>query len=195
MKRSLQGCHIGDSSAAALAKALKADWSVTALNLSANEIGDDGAKALAEVLAENPNLTMLDLSNNAIKDKGASELADALRQTAHVYREILLGGNSFGTAGLFCLTRAVAATVSVVGDVPLYERDSLVYLTFSSVREDVVKPTIRSLSALLIDPKDYDLVDVVKAFLKRTSRALAAIPINDGTLVPPQSDFNDSDSA
>ncbi len=60
--------HIRDSSAAALAKALKADWSVTALNLSDN--GDDGAKALAEVLAENPNLTMLDLTNNAIEDKG-----------------------------------------------------------------------------------------------------------------------------
>jgi ankyrin repeat protein len=48
-------------------------------------------------------------------------------------------------------------------DVPAYEGESLAFnIAFARAREEEVKPRSRSLSALLADPTDHDLADVVK---------------------------------
>jgi ankyrin repeat protein len=172
----LQGCHIRDASAQALSKALKADWSVSALDLSGNEIQDAGAVALAEALAVNPNLTTLDLSDNLIGDTGAQALADALAASGHIHRSIHLGSNRLRKEGKQSLSRALESTVCViVGVTGLNEEALAINISLDSLRKTVVKPRIRSLSALLVDPKDFDLADVVKDLLKMTTRALTAV--------------------
>ena len=56
--------RIGDKGAAALAKALEVNASITNINLAENEIGDDGAAALAKALEVNTSITKTDLSCN-----------------------------------------------------------------------------------------------------------------------------------
>jgi Ran GTPase-activating protein (RanGAP) involved in mRNA processing and transport len=172
----LSDCRIADASARALSKALKADWSVTALDLSYNEISDAGAQALAEALAVNPNLTVVSLAGNWIGDDGVQALAAALAMTGHIYRALHLDNNDFGEGGTQSLSRTLASTVCVIEDVPGLDEEALAFnISLAATRKAHVKPRIRSLSSLLVDPNDYDLASVFSNLLKRTSRAMAAI--------------------
>jgi Ran GTPase-activating protein (RanGAP) involved in mRNA processing and transport len=68
--------HIDDEGAVALADALKANTSVTNMNLGGNKIGDEGASALADAIEANTSLTNIDLCENKIGDVGACRRAE-----------------------------------------------------------------------------------------------------------------------
>ncbi len=175
----LRGCGISDASALALVKALRVDPSVTAFDLSKNSIRDAGARALAEALVVNPNLKALILKGNKIGDAGVQALADALMTDAHVFRVLHLGRNRFGDAGRQRLNEALASTICVIDGVEGLDVVELsINVCFASAREEVVKPRIRSLSALVADPTDPILADTIKDILIRTTRALAALPLD-----------------
>lgn len=72
----LNGNHIGDEGAEALAAALKAHRIITSIELSDNNIGDRGAKALARAFRELPSLTSVYLVNNRIGIEGARALGE-----------------------------------------------------------------------------------------------------------------------
>ncbi|XP_013917095.1 PREDICTED: protein NLRC3 [Thamnophis sirtalis] len=75
---SLAENQIGTKGAKALAKSLKVNRSLLALDLRSNAIGPNGAKALADALKNNQHLLSLNLQSNMIKDKGAAGLAEVL---------------------------------------------------------------------------------------------------------------------
>ncbi|KAJ1629087.1 hypothetical protein T492DRAFT_594101, partial [Pavlovales sp. CCMP2436] len=81
---------IGDVGAVGLGKALKANASLTTLNLAWNQIGDAGAVGLGKALEGNASLTMLNLGFNQLTDKAALALADVLKVNASL-------GSSSGT--------------------------------------------------------------------------------------------------
>lgn len=75
----LKGYRIDTRIAVALARALKANNTMTSLDLAYNEIDDDGAVALADALKKSNNtLRSINLRGNLIGDRGAMALADAL---------------------------------------------------------------------------------------------------------------------
>ncbi|KAF9584330.1 hypothetical protein BGW38_006840 [Lunasporangiospora selenospora] len=70
--------NIGVDGATVLAEALRINSTLTTLELYKNNIGVDGAKALAEALMINSTLTTLNLNKNNIGVDGAKALAEAL---------------------------------------------------------------------------------------------------------------------
>ena len=82
-----EGNQIGATGAAALAKALEFNSSLTSLNLSDNEIKEKGAAALAKALKSNSSLTSLNLNANQIKDTGATALAKTLESNSSLTLE------------------------------------------------------------------------------------------------------------
>ena len=75
--------EIGAEGAAALAKALEVNASITNIDLDYNKIGADGAAALAKALEVNASITNIDLNSNQIGD-GAAALAKALEVNKNI---------------------------------------------------------------------------------------------------------------
>ena len=71
--------NVFDGVVSSLSKALKANSSLTSLNLEGNFIGDSGASSLSNALKAKSSLTDLNLSDNRIGDAGASFLSQADR--------------------------------------------------------------------------------------------------------------------
>ncbi len=86
---------------------------------------------------------------------------------------IHLGQNLLGEAGRQSLSRALALTVCVIVD-GLDDRALAANQSLASTRQKVVKPNIRSLVALMDDPRDLSLAEIIQLILKRTTRAAAA---------------------
>ncbi|CAF0949459.1 unnamed protein product [Rotaria sordida] len=91
---------------AKLAKKLRNNTTLTALNLQANRIDTIGAQHLADTLQYNNTLTTLDLYNNQIGDNGAQHLADALRNNK-ILTTLDLGANGIKTLGTQHLASAL----------------------------------------------------------------------------------------
>ena len=104
----LSGNAIRQSGASCLSDALIANSSLTSLCLSGNEIGDDGASCLSQALIANSSLTTLDLSRCSISQSGASCLSHALEANSSL-RYFDLSQNSIGENGAACLTQALKA--------------------------------------------------------------------------------------
>ncbi len=61
----------------------------------------------------------------------------------------------------------------IEGVAGLDEEALAVNLSLASIRQEVIKPKVRSLTALMgADPKDYDQAEIVQMILRRTTRAL-----------------------
>jgi len=74
----LEGNHIADIGAKAIAEALKVNSRLKSLNLKENRITDIGAKALGEALKKNKNITNIDIRRNSkITEIGAKILMEA----------------------------------------------------------------------------------------------------------------------
>jgi hypothetical protein len=80
---SLANNHLGDAGAIHIAAFLKANSTVTKVNLSGNGIGDEGAIALAAALAHT-TVTDLDLSHNNIGLDGALAIEKLLQHNTSV---------------------------------------------------------------------------------------------------------------
>ena len=104
----LSGNAIRQSGASCLSDALIANSSLTSLCLSGNEIGDIGASCLSQALIANSSLTTLDLSRCSISQSGASCLSHALEDNSSL-RYFDLSRNSIGEDGAACLTQALKA--------------------------------------------------------------------------------------
>ena len=104
----LSGNAIRQCGASCLSDALIANSSLTSLCLSGNEIGDDGASCLSQALIVNSSLTTLDLSRCSISQSGASCLSHALEANSSL-RCFDLSQNSIGEDGAACLTQALKA--------------------------------------------------------------------------------------
>ena len=104
----LSGNAIRQSGASCLSDALIANSSLTSLCLSGNEIGDNGASCLSQALIANSSLTTLDLSGCSISQSGASCLSHALEANSSL-RYFDLSQNSIGEDGAACLTQALKA--------------------------------------------------------------------------------------
>ena len=104
----LGGNFVGEDGASSLSKALKANSSLTNLNLSLNSIGDDGASSLSKALKANSSLTSLNLSSTSIGDAGASSLSKALKANSSL-ANLNLSINSIGDAGASSLSKALKA--------------------------------------------------------------------------------------
>ncbi|KAF9176809.1 hypothetical protein BGZ51_009621 [Haplosporangium sp. Z 767] len=99
---------IGDNGAQALSEALKANSTLTILSLERNSIESNGAQALSEALKANSTLTTLDLGCNSIGDNGAQALSEALR-TNSTLTTLSLDRNSIGDNGVQALSEALKA--------------------------------------------------------------------------------------
>ena len=108
----LGGNFVGEDGASSLSKALKANSSLTNLNLSQNSIGDDGASSLSKALKANFSLTSLNLSATSIGDAGASSLSKALKANSSL-ANLNLSINSIGDAGASSLSKALKANSSL----------------------------------------------------------------------------------
>jgi hypothetical protein len=110
----LVNANIDAKGASTLAGALKANTSVTHLNLWSwcNQIGDEGASALADALKVNSSVTSLNLRQNRIGAKGASSLADALKVNSSVII-LNLGYNAIGAEGASAIADALKVNTSV----------------------------------------------------------------------------------
>ena len=104
----LEGNFIGEDGASFLSHALKANSSLTNLNLSINSIGDAGASSLSKTLKANSSLTNLNLSYNRIGDAGASSLSKALKENSSL-AVLGLTDNFIGDTGASCLSKALKA--------------------------------------------------------------------------------------
>jgi Ran GTPase-activating protein (RanGAP) involved in mRNA processing and transport len=71
----------GETGITAWAEALKANTSITELNLAKNDIRASDAKILAPAISDNGAMTSLDLSRNYLKAGGAKIVAEAIKVT------------------------------------------------------------------------------------------------------------------
>ncbi len=90
----------------ALASALTANHTLTALNVRGNDIGDKGCIALANALEENHTLTALNVRGNDIGDKGCIALANALEEN-HTLEVLIVRGNGIGGNGCTAIAKAL----------------------------------------------------------------------------------------
>mmetsp|Transcript_37306 Transcript_37306/g.92846 ORF Transcript_37306/g.92846 Transcript_37306/m.92846 type:complete len:110 (-) Transcript_37306:9-338(-) len=77
-------CGMGDEGVLHLASALRANTTLTKLDLGYNEIGAVAAQHIAEALEVNATVTKLDLRSNAIDTVGAQHIAAAIKVNATV---------------------------------------------------------------------------------------------------------------
>eukprot|EP00039_Didymoeca_costata_P012839 m.186842 g.186842 ORF g.186842 m.186842 type:complete len:921 (+) comp15598_c0_seq10:228-2990(+) len=90
---------IGDAGASTLGDAVRGEHCILeTLSLKLNKIADRGLKAFAQGLKANYSLSEIDLSNNAFGDKGAEELGLALRVNSTL-TVLSLATNKIGDAG------------------------------------------------------------------------------------------------
>ena len=101
---------LGDEDVKALSEAIKANGSLTSLDLHANHIGDEGCKAVAEALVVNVSLTELVLCGNNIGDAGAFAIAKALEINGSL-TILELGSNKICDEG----AKAIGAALAVNG--------------------------------------------------------------------------------
>eukprot|EP01033_Poteriospumella_lacustris_P012823 gene12823-9168_t len=102
----LNGNSIGAAGVTLVASALEANTTLTTLHLSNNFIGATGApEAMSLLLRGNTTLTSLDLGGNGIGDEGAMEIASALRGNATL-TTLNLGGNRIGAV---CASKVASA--------------------------------------------------------------------------------------
>ena len=106
-----RGLH-SDIGVESLSLALKANSSLTNLDLTLNSIGDTGAEFLSQALRVNSSLTYLDLTENSIGDTGAESLSQALTVNSSL-TNLDLTGNSIGDTGVESLSQALTVNSSL----------------------------------------------------------------------------------
>lgn len=77
-------CYVGDRGALPLIRALQADPSFTALNLSSCGLSSGAVQALVDMLVTHPCITSLDVSNNPISDEGGVMLTWLLENNNNI---------------------------------------------------------------------------------------------------------------
>ena len=83
-------------------------------SLSRNSLGAEGAAALAPALAANGSLTALDLSSNYLMDEGVSAVCQAIQNNKETKLTSLnFGYNGIGTVGANAVAAMVAVTGSL----------------------------------------------------------------------------------
>lgn len=99
--------EFGDEGAAAVARALRTNRTLTALFLSSCGVGPAGGRAIGEALAtaRGTALLVLDLAGNSVGDDGAEALARALGRCA--LQSLTLATNRVGDRGAVALAEAV----------------------------------------------------------------------------------------
>jgi hypothetical protein len=108
----LYEANIDDEDVCALADAVKANTTVTSIDLRLNGIGAEGASALADALLVNTSVTRIQLGFNMIGDAGASALADALCVNSSV-TSIELNFSMTSDAGASALVNALKVNTSL----------------------------------------------------------------------------------
>ena len=103
---------IDDEGANSLCQALKVNTSLTSLSLGLNSIGDEGAHSLSEALRVNTSLTSLVLVKNVIRDGGANFLSEALKVNTSL-TSLDLFGNFIGDEGAASLSEALRVNTSL----------------------------------------------------------------------------------
>jgi Leucine Rich repeat len=98
--------HITNDGARALFSALEVNATLTILNLNCNDIGDQGCMILANALKVNTTLTSLNLYYNQIGDDGTAALANALQVNKTLTR-LNLTSNNIGDRGIWALIDAI----------------------------------------------------------------------------------------
>lgn len=83
----------------ALTQALRVNACLKTLDLSSNKLGDAGATAIASTLEVNQTLTSLNLYSNEIETKGATIISEALRSNRALTSLNLDHNNIFAAAG------------------------------------------------------------------------------------------------
>ncbi|KAL0233167.1 hypothetical protein GEMRC1_011912 [Eukaryota sp. GEM-RC1] len=95
-----------------LIELLKANDTVTSIDLRNKSVRDEGARALADVLKVNSRVTSIDCRDNSVGDEGARALAEALKVNTAV-KCIDLGSNSIGRQGARALAEALKVNPTV----------------------------------------------------------------------------------
>ena len=90
-----------------IAKDLKQNSSLEALNLDGTNIGAEGAREIAESLKQNSSLVKLNLGNNEIGIEGMREIAKCLKQNSSL--EVLnLESTNIGAEGVREITESTS---------------------------------------------------------------------------------------
>ncbi|CAH1258856.1 NLRC4 [Branchiostoma lanceolatum] len=95
----LEGTHLDDEAAEALAHALFYVPLLEELELSNNQIGDPGMTAISKEIHNVPNLTFFGINDNDIGDASIVAMSTRLKHLPAL-RELRLGGNSLSASGI-----------------------------------------------------------------------------------------------
>jgi hypothetical protein len=111
----LRGNNVQGKGATALAGGIKLNRSLRSLNLKWNAIGKDvtGVQALGDVLKANATITHLDLRNNRINSQGIIYLAEVLREN-NTITHMDLSWNELGVDGGLTLLDALKHNTSLI---------------------------------------------------------------------------------
>ena len=110
----LHGGGIVDAGVSAVGVALQCPGHVVAkVTLSSNGIGDAGVSALAKALVVNSTIRHLDLMHNGIGARGAGELAEALSHNTTL-TSLALSGNRIGPEGAGRLGEYLKSTLCAI---------------------------------------------------------------------------------
>jgi hypothetical protein len=107
-KLDLRKNYLGHGGVNELARALKANITLTTLDLSDNYLGTEGCKVLAEAIRLHPTLDRLSMGNNNIRAEGAHYLRDALVDNT-MLRRLEIAGNKLGQKGATFIARLIVA--------------------------------------------------------------------------------------
>jgi Leucine Rich repeat len=91
----LSDIYLEDTITSIITDSLTENTSVKTLNLSKNKITDKGAKAIANLIKANTAITTIDLAENNIGSRGAQDIAEAIALNSTL-TELRLEGNPLG---------------------------------------------------------------------------------------------------
>ncbi|KAG0276703.1 hypothetical protein BGZ95_007167 [Linnemannia exigua] len=109
----LNNNSIEENGAVVLSEAIKTNSTLITLNLTTNSIGENGTVALSEALKTNSTLITLSLAFNSIGDSGAAALSEALRINSTLIT-LNLAFNAIGENGAVALSEALKTNSTLI---------------------------------------------------------------------------------
>jgi len=145
----LYGNKIGNLGLGKLSEAIRVNRKLLSLNLEANEIGNEGIIHLADALTHNSTLIRLNLSSNNISDEGALALSKMLVHNSSL-KVLSLLVNEIEDSGISALKNSLKINKRIV--LSIDEKKSRIYKEFKTLIKDRTQITEKKRDHLFHSP-------------------------------------------